>query len=149
MSATAGPDRGRPTEQFGAQYGTSNLRTELFSTRVSASGTELFGAIRHEDHEEGTRLMLATPLPRHPACLPGGDLTVSRPGEISLDLSICSNRLGPPPSALAKLQSFLQERPGDLAPPPYGTEKRYRHPRSPLVYSLSARRNNRIGDDLR
>jgi histidinol-phosphate aminotransferase len=58
-------------------------------------------------------------LSRDPAHVQGGDLSAFAPGQIGLDLSICTNRLGPPPSAVAALQELLTERPGDLVPPPY------------------------------
>lgn len=62
-------------------------------------------------------------LSRDPAGVQGGDLTAFAPGQISLDLSICTNRLGPPPKALDALQKFLTERPGDLVPPPYESDR--------------------------
>lgn len=62
-------------------------------------------------------------LPQDPARIQGGDLTAFRRGQITLDLSICSNRLGPPPSAIAAVRSLITERPDDLVPPPYESEQ--------------------------
>ncbi|NUK24816.1 hypothetical protein [Streptomyces lunaelactis] len=53
------------------------------------------------------------------------------PGQITLDMSTCSNRLGPPHSAVTALKTFLEERPGELVSPPcesetpYAAERRY------------------------
>ncbi|WP_434598538.1 aminotransferase class I/II-fold pyridoxal phosphate-dependent enzyme [Streptomyces sp. A5-4] len=55
----------------------------------------------------------------------GGDLTSHTGRPISLDLSVCSNRLGPPDSAVRALAAFAAERRSDLGPPPYGAEKTY------------------------
>ncbi|MGZ2361696.1 aminotransferase class I/II-fold pyridoxal phosphate-dependent enzyme [Streptomyces sp. 372A] len=38
---------------------------------------------------------------------------------ITLDLSLCTNRLGPPPAAVAALQEFLDHHASQLMPPPY------------------------------
>ncbi|MFI1400779.1 aminotransferase class I/II-fold pyridoxal phosphate-dependent enzyme [Streptomyces sp. NPDC020681] len=67
----------------------------------------------------------APALPRDPASVQGGDLTQFPPGQIVTDLSICANRYGPPPSALDAVRALVDERPGDLVPPPYGAEERY------------------------
>ncbi|WP_433573669.1 aminotransferase class I/II-fold pyridoxal phosphate-dependent enzyme [Streptomyces sp. CA-251247] len=71
-------------------------------------------------------------LPENPAAIQGGDLTAYRSGQITVDLSTCTNRLGPPPHAIAAVRRLLSERPGDLVPPPYEraqppyvAEKRY------------------------
>ncbi|MEV7869133.1 aminotransferase class I/II-fold pyridoxal phosphate-dependent enzyme [Streptomyces sp. NPDC088124] len=72
---------------------------------------------------------LETVMPNHPPGVSretrqGGDLT-SAARRISLDLSVCSNRLGPPDSAVRALESFAAERYRELGPPPYGAEKAY------------------------
>ncbi|MEU7028855.1 aminotransferase class I/II-fold pyridoxal phosphate-dependent enzyme [Streptomyces sp. NPDC046275] len=54
-----------------------------------------------------------------PSTVQGGDLTRLPEGMITLDLSLCTNRLGPPPGAVAALQDFLTHHPGRLMPPPY------------------------------
>ncbi|GAA1193613.1 aminotransferase class I/II-fold pyridoxal phosphate-dependent enzyme [Streptomyces rhizosphaericus] len=67
---------------------------------------------------------------RDPASVQGGDLTDFPPG--TLNLSICSNRLGPPDSAVDALRAFLADHSDELVLPPYETnrppykaEKRY------------------------
>ncbi|GGV55844.1 aminotransferase class I/II-fold pyridoxal phosphate-dependent enzyme [Streptomyces spectabilis] len=49
----------------------------------------------------------------------GGDLTGYQAGRISLDLSECANRLGPPPSTLRAVMSQLTHNPGALRSTPY------------------------------
>ncbi|QCX82635.1 Histidinol-phosphate aminotransferase (plasmid) [Streptomyces sp. YIM 121038] len=49
----------------------------------------------------------------------GGDLTGYDNGRISLDLSECANRLGPPPSTLRAVMSQLTHNPGALRTTPY------------------------------
>ncbi|MFI5753100.1 aminotransferase class I/II-fold pyridoxal phosphate-dependent enzyme [Streptomyces sp. NPDC051644] len=55
----------------------------------------------------------------------GGDLRAYSAGQISLDLSVCHNRYGPPRHVLNSIQELLAQRPEDLAPPPYGCEEPY------------------------
>ncbi|MFE0135425.1 aminotransferase class I/II-fold pyridoxal phosphate-dependent enzyme [Streptomyces sp. NPDC059037] len=55
----------------------------------------------------------------------GGDLTSYTDRRISLDLSVCSNRLGPPESAMRALAAFAADRPRELGPPPYGAHQSY------------------------
>ncbi|MGW6460251.1 aminotransferase class I/II-fold pyridoxal phosphate-dependent enzyme [Streptomyces sp. NPDC055078] len=67
----------------------------------------------------------APPPVRHPASVQGGDLTCYPPGQITLDLSVCANRHGPPPGAVRALKTLLATRPEDLVPPPYGAQDAY------------------------
>ncbi|MFI8932481.1 aminotransferase class I/II-fold pyridoxal phosphate-dependent enzyme [Streptomyces sp. NPDC053474] len=55
----------------------------------------------------------------------GGDLTSFPDGVIRLDLSICSNTLGPPPSAVRAVHNLVTARPESLVPPPYAAERTY------------------------
>lgn len=64
-------------------------------------------------------------LQRDPALVQGGDLASFPPAKMITDLSICANRYGPPPSALDALRRLVDERPGDLIPPPYQAEELY------------------------
>ncbi|MFF8617168.1 aminotransferase class I/II-fold pyridoxal phosphate-dependent enzyme [Streptomyces sp. NPDC015350] len=54
-----------------------------------------------------------------PNAVQGGDLTHLPDGMITLDLGLCTNRLGPPPAAVAALQDFLDHHADRLIPPPY------------------------------
>lgn len=54
----------------------------------------------------------------------GGDLTHTG-RRITLDLSVCSNRLGPPQSAVQALVDFATHRHRELSPPPYGAHQTY------------------------
>ncbi|MFE0773322.1 aminotransferase class I/II-fold pyridoxal phosphate-dependent enzyme [Streptomyces sp. NPDC058861] len=54
-----------------------------------------------------------------PSQVQGGDLTRLPEGMITLDLSLCTNRLGPPPAAVAALKDFLDHHASRLMPPPY------------------------------
>ncbi|WP_406277943.1 aminotransferase class I/II-fold pyridoxal phosphate-dependent enzyme [Streptomyces sp. NBC_00191] len=72
--------------------------------------------------------MLLSPsqaLHRDPAHVQGGDLSAFLPGQITLDLSVCSNRMGPPPQAIEALRRFLADHPSELVPPPYRAEEGY------------------------
>ncbi|MEV0445147.1 aminotransferase class I/II-fold pyridoxal phosphate-dependent enzyme [Streptomyces spectabilis] len=55
----------------------------------------------------------------------GGDLTGEIGRRITLDLSVCSNRLGPPDSAVRALTAFVAHRHRELGPPPYGAHQTY------------------------
>ncbi|MEO3976942.1 aminotransferase class I/II-fold pyridoxal phosphate-dependent enzyme [Streptomyces sp. CAU 1734] len=55
----------------------------------------------------------------------GGDLRSYAEGAVRLDLSICSNTMGPPPSAVAALREFATRRPRELVPPPYEAGQQY------------------------
>ncbi|WP_051853120.1 aminotransferase class I/II-fold pyridoxal phosphate-dependent enzyme [Streptomyces aureocirculatus] len=55
----------------------------------------------------------------------GGDLNAYAALQIRLDLSVCSNRLGPPDSAVHALAHFATHRSHELGPPPYGAERIY------------------------
>ncbi|MFF3730852.1 aminotransferase class I/II-fold pyridoxal phosphate-dependent enzyme [Streptomyces sp. NPDC002476] len=55
----------------------------------------------------------------------GGDLRSYSAGQISLDLSVCHNRYGPPRHILKSVHELLVKHPEDLAPPPYGCEVPY------------------------
>ncbi|MFE8940956.1 aminotransferase class I/II-fold pyridoxal phosphate-dependent enzyme [Streptomyces sp. NPDC007872] len=59
-----------------------------------------------------------------PSLVQGGDLTRLPEGMITLDLSLCTNRLGPPPAAVAALKDFLDHHAGRLMPPPYEAPQR-------------------------
>ncbi|MFF5019000.1 aminotransferase class I/II-fold pyridoxal phosphate-dependent enzyme [Streptomyces sp. NPDC001165] len=70
--------------------------------------------------------------PRDPSAVQGGDLTHLPNGLISLDLGLCTNRLGPPPAAIRAVHDFLDDHPDRLMPPayeapqpPYRAERRY------------------------
>lgn len=54
----------------------------------------------------------------------GGDLTHTG-RRITLDLSVCSNRLGPPQRAVQALVDFATHRHRELGPPPYGAHQTY------------------------
>ncbi|HWU06069.1 MAG TPA: aminotransferase class I/II-fold pyridoxal phosphate-dependent enzyme [Streptomyces sp.] len=54
-----------------------------------------------------------------PSRVQGGDLTHLPDGLITLNLSLCTNRLGPPPTAVAHLHEFLDHHTHRLMPPPY------------------------------
>ncbi|WP_406340125.1 aminotransferase class I/II-fold pyridoxal phosphate-dependent enzyme [Streptomyces sp. NBC_01620] len=56
---------------------------------------------------------------RDPSRVQGGDLTDLPDGLITLNLSLCTNRLGPPPAAIAALHDFLDHDAHRLMPPPY------------------------------
>ncbi|MCM2392671.1 aminotransferase class I/II-fold pyridoxal phosphate-dependent enzyme [Streptomyces albipurpureus] len=56
---------------------------------------------------------------RDPSRVQGGDLTHLPDGLITLNLSLCTNRLGPPPGAVAALHHFLDHHAHRLMPPPY------------------------------
>ncbi|TLS46147.1 hypothetical protein FE633_11470 [Streptomyces montanus] len=60
-----------------------------------------------------------------PSAVQGGDLTHLPDGLITLNLSLCTNRLGPPPAAVEALQNFLASGADRLMPPPYQAERRY------------------------
>jgi histidinol-phosphate aminotransferase len=55
----------------------------------------------------------------HLGAVQGGNLTLLPEGLITLDLSLCTNRLGPPPAAIAALRDFLDGSAHQLMPPPY------------------------------
>ncbi|ATM24564.1 hypothetical protein SMD44_p10065 (plasmid) [Streptomyces alboflavus] len=55
----------------------------------------------------------------------GGDLTGDTSRRITLDLSVCSNRLGPSDSAVRALTAFAAHRHRELGPPPYGAHQTY------------------------
>ncbi|RNF81152.1 aminotransferase class I/II-fold pyridoxal phosphate-dependent enzyme [Streptomyces botrytidirepellens] len=65
----------------------------------------------------------ALDLPRDPRAVQGGDLTHLPDGAITLNLSLCTNRLGPPPAAVEALRTFLEHHPDRLMPPPYESER--------------------------
>ncbi|MEW1548366.1 aminotransferase class I/II-fold pyridoxal phosphate-dependent enzyme [Streptomyces tsukubensis] len=56
---------------------------------------------------------------RDPSRVQGGDLTHLPDGLITLNLSLCTNPLGPPPAAVIALQRFLDHDAHRLMPPPY------------------------------
>ncbi|MGW6202091.1 aminotransferase class I/II-fold pyridoxal phosphate-dependent enzyme [Streptomyces sp. NPDC055089] len=56
---------------------------------------------------------------RDPSRVQGGDLTHLPDGLISLNLSLCTNRLGPPPAAVTALRHFIDHQVHRLMPPPY------------------------------
>ncbi|MFJ2627680.1 aminotransferase class I/II-fold pyridoxal phosphate-dependent enzyme [Streptomyces sp. NPDC087532] len=62
-------------------------------------------------------------LQRDPSEVQGGDLTHLPHGLITLDLGLCTNRLGPPPAAIAALHDFLDDHAHRLMPPPYETPR--------------------------
>ncbi|MFB6984613.1 aminotransferase class I/II-fold pyridoxal phosphate-dependent enzyme [Streptomyces sp. NPDC056297] len=62
-------------------------------------------------------------LQRDPSEVQGGDLTHLPHGLITLDLGLCTNRLGPPPAAIAALHDFLDHHAHRLMPPPYETPR--------------------------
>ncbi|MER5615919.1 aminotransferase class I/II-fold pyridoxal phosphate-dependent enzyme [Streptomyces sp. NPDC002215] len=72
------------------------------------------------------------PLLTDPSAVQGGDLTRLPEGMITLDLGLCTNRLGPPPAAVATLQDFLDRHADRLMPPPY--EAPYRPFRAERLY---------------
>lgn len=59
-----------------------------------------------------------------PSGVQGGDLTRLPEGMITLDLGLCTNRLGPPPAAVAALRDFLDHHAHRLMPPPYEAPRR-------------------------
>ncbi|MFE0061390.1 aminotransferase class I/II-fold pyridoxal phosphate-dependent enzyme [Streptomyces sp. NPDC059003] len=67
----------------------------------------------------------ASNLVRDPSRVQGGDLTDLPEGAITLDLSICSNRFGPPPEAIAALADLITRQPDSLTPPPYRAQTPY------------------------
>ncbi|MCX4826936.1 aminotransferase class I/II-fold pyridoxal phosphate-dependent enzyme [Streptomyces sp. NBC_01142] len=60
----------------------------------------------------------------NPSEVQGGDLTHLPNGMITLDLGLCTNRLGPPPGAVAALRDFLDHHAHRLMPPPYEAPRR-------------------------
>ncbi|MFJ6437839.1 aminotransferase class I/II-fold pyridoxal phosphate-dependent enzyme [Streptomyces sp. NPDC091416] len=60
---------------------------------------------------------------RDPSMVQGGDLTHLTSDKGMLNLSLCTNRIGPPPGAVDAVRRFLDHHAARLMPPPYEAEQ--------------------------